>query len=335
VTTHVRNAVSVVHGPNGCTHHNFSLLHATSLDNDDIIVPALVSSGLTETDIIFGGEQALERTLDAVMGNDPAAVFVLSTCIVDTIGDDIGMVCHKERGVPVIPIPTAGFLGGSFQNGVNNALIALAGIAAPGNKTGNRNTGNDGDKTPSINIVGEKNLEYEVDGNYAEVSRLLSAIGVPVNIRFIHNLPLEQIALLGAARLNILRDPSLVPVGEYLKKRFGIPYLLSFPPGISSTTAFIESVASACGVECRNAVADEQALQDATLVEFADLSGSTVSFENIHADQDCIQTVRTVAQVLKVKIKKDGCPVPLPTTPPVGVSGVRRMLHRWRCAIHA
>ena len=335
VTTHVRNAVSVVHGPNGCTHHNFSLLHATSLDNDDIIVPALVSSGLTETDIIFGGEQALDRTLDAVRGSDPAAIFVLSTCIVDTIGDDIGMVCRKERGVPVITVPTAGFLGGSFQNGVNNALIALAGIAAPGNKTGDRNTGSDRNKTQSVNIIGEKNLEYEVDGNYAEVSRLLSAIGVPVNIRFIHDLPLEQIAPLGAARLNILRDPALVPVGDYLKKRFGIQYIPSFPSGISSTTDFLETVAGTCGVECRNAVADEQVLQDATLAEFADLSGSTVSFENIHADQDCIRTVRTVAQALKVRIKKNGCPVPLPTTPPVGVSGVRRMLHRWRCAINA
>ena len=306
VTTHVQNAVSVVHGPNGCTHHNFSLLHATSLDNDDLIIPALVSSGLTETDIIFGGEQALDRTIDTVMGSNPAAIFVLSTCIVDTIGDDIGIVCRKEWGVPVIPVPTAGFLGGSFQNGVNNALIALAGIAAPGNKTGDRNTCCDRDKTPSVNLIGEKNLEYEVDGNYAEVSRLLSAIGVPVNIRFTHHLPIKQIALLGAARLNILRDPALTPVGDYLKKRFGTPYLPSFPSGISTTTAFLETVAGACGVECRNAIADERALQDATLAEFADLSGSTVSFENIHAEQDCIRTVRTVAQALKMKIKKNG-----------------------------
>ena len=156
-----------------------------------------------------------------------------------------------------------------------------------------------------------------------------------MNIRFIHDLPLEQIPLLGAARLNILRDPALVPVGDYLKKRFGMPYLPSFPSGISSTTAFLETVAGTCGVECRNAVADEQALQEATLAEFADLSGSTVSFENIHVDQDCIRTVRTVARVLKVKIKNNGCRVPLPTTPPVGVAGVRRMLHRWRCTIHA
>ena len=59
------------------------------------------------------------------------AVFVLSTCIVDTIGDDVAAVCHGSHGIPVIPIPTAGFLGGTFQNGVNNALNAIADTTEP------------------------------------------------------------------------------------------------------------------------------------------------------------------------------------------------------------
>ena len=59
VTTHVCDAITLVHGPAGCTHHNFSLLHATSLDNDHVSLPPLVSTGLSETDVIFGGEGAL------------------------------------------------------------------------------------------------------------------------------------------------------------------------------------------------------------------------------------------------------------------------------------
>ena len=46
-------------GHKGCTHHNFSLLHATSLDNDSIIFPNMVSSNLLDTDIVFGGEPVL------------------------------------------------------------------------------------------------------------------------------------------------------------------------------------------------------------------------------------------------------------------------------------
>ena len=325
VTTHVRDAVTVVHGPKGCSHHNFSLLHATSLGNDALICPNLVSTGLMETEIIFGGEQALDRTLDSVLRYNPGAIFVLSTCIVDTIGDDVGMVCGKVRGVPVIPVPTAGFLGGTFQNGVNNALIALAGMAAPGTKNESR----------TVNIIGEKNLEYEVRENYGEVSRLLSEIGVSVNTRFVHDIPSEQIARLGEARLNILRDPALIPVGKYLKNRLGIPYIPSFPFGISGTFTFLKTVADACGVKCRDAVDAERALQVATLADFSDLAGSTISLENALVDQDCIRTMRKLARALNLKIKKTGKQVPLPATPPVGVAGMRRMLHRWRRAIHA
>jgi len=161
VVTQVTDAVTVVHGPGGCTHHNFSLLYATALDNGRPALPPLVSTGLLETDVVFGGEAALDRTLDKVMAGKPGAVFVLSTCIVETIGDDIEKVCGSKQGCPVIVVPTAGFLGGSFQAGVNNALISIASMA--------------GESAPNgkVNLIGEKNLEYEVEENYAEVKRLL------------------------------------------------------------------------------------------------------------------------------------------------------------------
>jgi nitrogenase molybdenum-iron protein alpha/beta subunit len=308
-------------------------LHATSLDNDAPVIPTLVSTGLSETDIVFGGEQALDRTLDSVLRDDPGVVFVLSTCVVDTIGDDVGMVCGKERGVPVIPVPTAGFLGGTFQDGVNKALIALAGMTD--GSTGNKARTEDNKSPVSANIIGEKNLEYELNENYAEVTRLLSSIGIPVNIRFVHDISSAQIASLSAARVNILRDPALVPVGEYLKKRFKTPYISSFPFGLSGTPVFLETVAEVCGVECRDAVAEERALQDEMLGAFADLQGATVSFENTLVDPGAVSAAKKLARALDLHIKKNGRPVPLPTTPPVGVAGVRRMLHRWRRAIHA
>ncbi|MDO9036144.1 MAG: nitrogenase component 1, partial [Methanoregula sp.] len=59
VTTHIRNTASIVHGPKGCTHHNFSLLHATGLDNETVTLPTLISTDLCESDIVFGGEGAL------------------------------------------------------------------------------------------------------------------------------------------------------------------------------------------------------------------------------------------------------------------------------------
>lgn len=230
---------------------------------------------------------------------------------------------HEIWNRPVFVVPTTGFLGGSFQIGVNNALIALAGMAEPTQGNG------------KVNIIGEKNLEYEVDENFTEVSRLLSLLGLSVNIRFVHDLTTTQIATLGAARLNILRDPSLIPVGEYLKERFKTPYIPAFPVGISGTIAFLESVADACSIDPRQAVADERALTSETFDDFEDITGAGIFFSPSPRDPEGSQIAYDVARVLMLEITPLGRPVPIPVTAPIGITGIRRMLHRWRRVLHA
>lgn len=323
MTTHVRDSVTIIHGPKGCTHHNFSLLHATGFNNDHFTLPDLISTGLSESDIIFGGEAALERTLDAVAKRHIGAVFVLSTCIVDTIGDDIAALCRRDRGVPVLPVPSGGFLGGTFQNGVNNALNALVDTAEPCTKGW------------CVNIVGEKNLEYEVEENYAEVTRLLAALGISVNLRFVRDCSMTDITRLGAARLNILRDDDLRPVAERLHQRFATPFIPSFPVGLTGTICFLESVADSFGVKYLRAVHEEKVLQDEILTEFNDITGTSIALDPALKDSDTFRLACEIADVIDITIDRDGCRVPLEISPPVGTTGVMRMLHRWRRAIHA
>ncbi len=324
VTTHIRNTASIVHGPKGCTHHNFSLLHATGLDNETVTLPALVSTALCESDIVFGGEGALQRTLDAVAENDVSAIFVLSSCIVDTIGDDVAAICNREYGVPVVIVPTAGFLGGTFQNGVANALCAITGTAEPC------------PVSDCVNIIGEKNLEYEVEENYAEVIRLLDMLGIPVNIRYVHDITFDEIGFLGAARLNILREPALMPVGNFLNERFGTPFIPSFPLGLSGTISFVEAVAGTFGIDSSRVVEKERLFQRDTLDGFSDLEGMAASFDPAMSDPEGVNSSSEVAEAVRMHMKKPGTiGVSLGPGTPVGTTGVRRMLHRWRRQLHA
>ena len=323
VVTQVRDAVTIVHGPQGCTHHNFSLLFATGPDSDRLTLPPLFSTGLSETDVVFGGEEPLGRTLDTVMARRPGAIFVLSTCVVETIGDDVESVCASRAGCPVIIVPTAGFLGGSFQEGVNNALISLAAMA-PAQEAGG-----------GVNLIGEKNLEYEVEENSSEVQRLLKNLGLSINLRFARDATTDRIASLGAARLNILRDPSLIPVGEYLHSRFGTPYIPSFPVGLRGNSAFLQSVAGACGIDCGDAVTREQAREEELLADFNDLAGSGACFAHIPPDPESYTAIREIAKAVGLQLTAEGRPVPVPVAPPVGLSGAKRLLHRWRRAIYA
>jgi nitrogenase molybdenum-iron protein alpha/beta subunit len=323
ITTSVTGSISIIHGPKGCAHHNFSLLHATALEHDGVGAPLIQSSGLSETEVIFGGEAALERVLDSAASLDPTCIFVLSTCIAETIGDDVGAVCRVDRGVPVIPVQTGGFLGGVFDKGVNNALCTIAGLAAPGTMEG------------TVNIIGEKNLEYEVEENSAEISRLLSALGLCVNIRFVHHVSPDDIAALGRASLNVLRDQGLSRVGDHLEQQFGTVYVPSFPIGLSGTIRFLEKVAAGCGVPSHPAVCEELAVQEEVLAEFSDLSGTCIALDEAGLPSSTSSVAHGVAAALHMKVSRDGYRVPSPLSPPVGTAGIRRMLHRWRRAIHA
>jgi len=323
VTTSVCNSISVVHGPRGCAHHNFSLLHATALEHDGVGAPNIQSTGLLENEIIFGGEAALERTLARTASLCPACIFVLSTCIADAIGDDAGAVSRMDWGVPVIPVPTGGFLGGVFEKGVNNALCTLSDMAEPCKPEG------------TINIIGEKNLEYEVEENYTEIARLLSLLGLFVNIRFVHNISHKDISHLGQASLNVLRDPGAIPVGDHLKARFGAACIPSYPCGIAGTLQFIEMTATASGVPFHSALLEEISVQEEVLAGFSDLAGTRIALNEPGMASPVSAVVREVATALKMKVSDDGYRVPVPSDLPVGTAGIHRMLHRWRRAIHA
>jgi nitrogenase molybdenum-iron protein alpha/beta subunit len=323
VTTAVHDSISVIHGPAGCAHHNFSLLHSIHVSNDYIRTIPLISTGLEERDIIFGGEASLERTIRTAVNDEPGAIFVISSCVAGMIGDDTDAVASKEWDVPVISLPGAGFLGGTFQEGFIQALMTLAKQGTPSRLW------------EGVNLIGEKNLEFEVEENYAEVRRLCTALGLPVNLRFVRDISVGEIGRLGRAQVNILREPALRPVGNYLKGRFDTPYIDSFPLGFKGTLHFLRQIGSVCGIDPSVAIREEQAMQEEIICDFKDLHDNTITFNSSHLPAPEPESARDIAEMLGLKIDSAGILLPVLHSPPIGTSGVRRTLHRWRRAIYA
>jgi nitrogenase molybdenum-iron protein alpha/beta subunit len=158
---------------------------------------------------------------------------------------------------------------------------------------------------------------------------------VTVNIRFVHELDYASVARLGAARLNILRDPALIPVGEHLQDRFGTPFVPSFPSGFSGTLSFLEEVAAVCNRDSSTAIAEECRAQEALLLEFSDLAGTTIALEPPLFDHGGIEISREVAERLRMQVTENESGIRVPVNPATGTGGIRRMLHRWRCALRA
>jgi nitrogenase molybdenum-iron protein alpha/beta subunit len=323
VTTSVHDAVTVIHGPAGCAHHNFSLLHASGLDNDTFHVPAMLSSGMQELDVIFGGEEALKSAIARAEAMHPACIFVLSSCIPDTIGDDTGAVCAARNAVPLYLVPTGGFLGGGFFAGYQNALLTLSSTATRG------------ESRPEVTIIGEKNLEYEVEQNYREVVRLLALLGLQVGLRFVRNIRFADISRLGSGSLNILREPALEPVGRTLENRFGTPYVCSFPVGFSGTLRFLEQAGDAMSIESRVAIRNEEMVQKGVISSFNDLQGKAVSLGDPGMVPLNDTNLADIFEALDLTLTERAPNVPVPVPFPVGTTGISRMLHRWRRTLHA
>jgi nitrogenase molybdenum-iron protein alpha/beta subunit len=325
VTTSVTDSITLIHGPDGCAHHNFSLLHATHLDNGNVRIPRIMSSGLLEGDIIFGGEASLARAISRACEEQPGMIFVLSTCITDTIGDDVTGIC-RDSGANVCYIPTSGFFGGQFEDGFSNALINIAQSIA-GEEREKSNTNNrDGIR---VNLIGEKNLEYEVEQNFDEIRRLLSLLGISVNIRYVHEITTADLCDLPLADVNILREPSLGGVGKHLREQFGIPYLDSFPLGFQGTLQFLRTAGRITGIFSDDAVRSETECQQSMIDEFSDLAGHKVHF--IFSGSPCESAAfDEIVGRIGLCNRDDGTALPAPFPFPVGTAGIRRMLHRWR-----
>jgi len=323
VTTEIERCATIIHGPSGCAHHNFSLLHALHAARDHITTPALISTDMSEREVIFGGEHLLEEAIFEAFSRHPDIICVLSTCVAATIGDDVDALCRIPHDIPVIHVPTGGFLGGGFLSGHINALQTPSHLAKRG------------EGSLSVNLVGEKTLEYEVQEHYREVSRILASMGVPVHTRFVCGSSLPDIQRLGNASLNILRDPSMVPLGTTLDRELGIPFVDSFPLGMEGTIRFMEEVGAALSLDVTDAIAEEEALQREMVRAFSSLKGKRIRFSTRYAEEGVFHPGYELAEMLDLEIHEHGNPVPVPDPFPVGTHGIRRLLNRWMRGCHA
>lgn len=118
--------VIVIHGPSGC-----SFMASRALEDAGV---RIVTSGMDENDLIFGGAATLEKTIKAAYDRfKPGSMAVVGTCSSMIIGDDIGSAV-KRAGVDcnIIAVNCHGCMG-SNTSGAIAALNATrdAGMIGP------------------------------------------------------------------------------------------------------------------------------------------------------------------------------------------------------------
>jgi len=236
----LKDVVHVVHGPIGCAYYSWMTRRnkAISEDPEKNFLSYCVSTDMQESDIVFGGEKKLARTIDEVVEIfKPNAITVSATCPVGLIGDDIQSVAReagKRHGINVMAFSCEGYKGVSqsaghhiANNGLMEWVIGQGDLEEPPGKY-------------SINILGE----YNIGGDGWEVERVLKDIGYTILTVMTGNGSYEELKNAHVSQLNLVQcHRSINYIAEMLEKKYGTPWLKVNFIGIRSTIESLRNMA--------------------------------------------------------------------------------------------
>lgn len=260
----IADAAHVVHGPIACAGNSWD--GRGSLSSGPTLYRRGFTSDIREHDVVFGGEQRLYETVtEVVERHRPAAVFVYSTCVTATIGDDLDAVCRAAAttaGVPVIPVHSPGFAGSK------NLGNRLAGQALLDHVIGTEEPTSPGER--DVNLVGE----YNIAGELWDVTPVLARLGIRVAACISGDARYREVASAHRARATmVVCARSLLALARGLEERYGIPWFEGSFYGIRAMSESIRGFArilddggNGLVRHAEDLIAEEEA-QAATLLE--------------------------------------------------------------------
>lgn len=129
----IEGCLPFLHGSQGCATYIRRYLIGHFREPMDI-----AASNFSEDAAVFGGERNLKLGLaNVAVQYDPAVIGVATTCLSETIGEDMPSLLHACRNhlsdlPPVVPVSTPSY-SGSHVEGFHAAVQAIiAGLAGPG-----------------------------------------------------------------------------------------------------------------------------------------------------------------------------------------------------------
>ncbi len=254
------------HGSQGCCSYHRSTL--TRHYKEPVMA---ATSSFTEGASVFGGQANLLTAIDNIFTvYEPDVIAVHSTCLSETIGDDLQQITTKAKddgkvpeGKYVISAPTPSFVG-SHVTGYANMVQAMAEQFAV-------STGN---KLDQINVV----AGWMEPADMREIKRLAKEIGVRIQLfpdtsdvldapqigKHVFypkgGISIPDLKSTGDSKFSIgLGCFSGEPGAIALEKKCKVPFQTEdLPIGLRSTDRFLTALSKAAGVRIPDSITDER-----------------------------------------------------------------------------
>ncbi len=208
----IRDAVLLVVGTDECAYYT---KHMT-IHSDDFggLHGRCVSAVLDTRDVTFGCKAKLDAAVEELVAEyRPEAVFIVTTCVVEVIGDDVDAFAEgytARYGLPFLAVHTEHFKCENHLPGLERTITACFGLMEAGPRGG------------TVNLLGQRMGDFSA----TELYRVLTGAGVKVGMQLPCGCTVADIRGAAAARANIVVNPIALPLAEKMKERFGTPYVL-------------------------------------------------------------------------------------------------------------
>jgi len=176
----------------------------------------------------------------------PKAMLVGASCTAELIQDDPGGLCKALQ----LPIPVVALELPSYQRkenwGASETFYQLVRhLAAP--KAANQTT----EATKArCNILGPTALGFRHRDDLAEIRKLLTGMGVEINVVAPLTATPDDIARLADADFNVVLYPEIAQLSaQWLQRNFQQPFTKTIPIGHNATCAFIREVSELAGLD--------------------------------------------------------------------------------------
>lgn len=244
IATAMEGVHYVLHAPQGDTYADLLFTMIERLPKR----PPVTYTTFQARDL--GGDTAeLFKTaaLEAYDRFKPQAMLVGASCTAELIQDDPGGLAKALN----LPVPVVALELPAYQKKENwgaaetfyQLVRTLAGPHAPP-------PGTKAQPAPRCNILGPAALGFRHRDDVVEITRLLTAMGITVNVTAPLGATPADIARLGDAAFNVVLYPEIAgQAAAWLQRTFGQPGTKTVPIGAGATADFIREVAALAGID--------------------------------------------------------------------------------------
>lgn len=208
----IEDAVFVVIGTDECSYYTKQMTMRSEMYGG--IDGRCVSIILNQHDVTFGCQKKIESAFSELMTEyKPKAVFLITTCVVELIGDDVeslGDVLSDEYGVPVVTVHTEHFKSENHIVGLERTLSACIGLMKKKTKS----------EKVSVNIIGHRSGKF----NESELGKILRDNNIDINL-MLPGCSVDDIFNASSAHINIITTSIGLPLAKKMKSKFKIPYI--------------------------------------------------------------------------------------------------------------